>query len=188
MYDKLDNDELLRTALDAINNARNAEALSLLKTLIERDPGNAFGHYLLAAEHMQLGMVDRAEEGFRKVVQLAPDFPIARFQLGQLYLVKGDGTSATSMLAPLAALPAGTALSNYAKGLIAAAADDAVAAIEGLRTGLACEQDIPALAADMQRLLANLESSLAGALAPDAGLGLGNPPSLYLSGYGKPGH
>lgn len=188
MYENLDNDEMLRAALDAINQSRNAEAMSLLKTLVHRDPGNVFGHYLLAAEHMQLGLVDRAEEGFQRVVGLAPDFPMARFQLGQLYLVKGEPALATSVLAPLASLPAGTALSSYAKGLMAAAADDAAGAIDGLRAGLACEQDVPALASDMQRLLADLESSVAGAMVPDAGLGAPNAAPLYLSGYGKPAY
>ena len=135
MYDNLDNDELLRSALDAINHMRNAEAMSLLKTLIKHDPANAFGHYLLAAEHMQLGMVDKAEEGFRHVVGMAPGFPIARFQLGQLYLVKGDGASAISTLTPLTLLPAEIALSNYARGLLAAVHGDTAGAIGELRAG-----------------------------------------------------
>lgn len=188
MHENLDNDELLRTALDAINHARSADALSLLKTLVERDPANAFGHYLMAAEHMQLGMVDRAEEGFRRVVGLAPDFPIARFQLGQLYLVKGDEASAISTLTPLTALHTGTALSFYAKGLVAAASGDAASAIDELRAGLACEQEIPALAGDMQRLLASFLASQNGDSALPESPVAGSAAPLYLSGYGKPGY
>lgn len=181
-YEKIDNDELLRIALDAINQDRHAEAVTMLKTLLERDTGNVFATYLLAAEHAQLGMMDRAEIGFRETVALAPDFPMARFQLGQMLLVKGQGDEAKTVLAPLAALPAGLALSGYAQGLTAAADERLQDAIDALRAGLACEQKIPALAQDMQRVLANL-------VVANGGESLPPPPSpassLYLSGYGK---
>ena len=148
-YEKLDNEELLRIALDAINQDHHADAVAMLKTMIEREPDHVFGTYLLAAEHAQLGLMDRAEEGFERTVQLAPDFPMARFQLGQIFLVKGDGESAKRVLAPLSALPANQALSSYARGLVAAANEDVVGAMNELRAGLACEQEIPALADDM---------------------------------------
>lgn len=186
-YDKLDNEELLRIALDALNQDRHADAVSMLKTLVERDPKHVFGHYLLAAEHMQLGMVERAEEGFRTAVALAPEFPMARFQLGQLYLIKGDAGSAKATLTPLLALPANVALAAYARGLVAAADEDIEAAIRELQAGLACEQEIPVLAADMQRVLDNLLALRGGAapMAPSATPGTAAP--LYLSNYGKAG-
>jgi predicted Zn-dependent protease len=188
-YDKLDNDELLRIALDAINQDRHADAVSMLKTLLERDARHVFGTYLLAAEHAQLGMMDRAEDGFRKTVELAPDFPMARFQLGQIHLTKNDAAAAKAVLAPLADLPAGQALSGYAKGLIAAANEDIGEAIRQLQSGLACEQDIPALAADMQRVLDNLLALAGGVDQTPAPLGTpaGAAP-MYLSNYGKSGN
>jgi len=184
-YEKLDNDELLRISLDAINQDHHADAVSLLKTLLERDSRHVFGTYLLAAEHAQLGMMDRAEAGFRKTVDLAPDFPMARFQLGQMHLTRNDGAAARAILAPLADLPAGQALSGYAKGLIAAANDDVGEAVRHLEAGLACEQEIPALAADMRRVLDNLRA-VAGTAEPTAP----TPPlaaPMYLSNYGKAG-
>jgi len=185
-YEKLDNDELLRIALDAINHDHHAEALDMLKTLLERDSKHVFATYLLAAEHAQLGMMDRAEEGFRKTVQMAPDFPIARFQLGQMCLVKGDAREAKAILAPLADLPANSALSNYAKGLIAAADEDAGEAIRHLQDGLACAQEIPALAGDMRGVIDRLLALGAAPQSPSAS----PPPSaapMFLSNYGKSG-
>lgn len=186
-YDKLDNDELLRIALDAINQDRHAEAVTMLKTLLERDPRHVFGTYLLAAEHAQLGMMDRAEEGFRATVAMAPDFPMARFQLGQMHLVKGQAADAKAVLAPLATLPAGQALSGYARGLIAAADERLPEAIDGIRAGLACEQEIPALAQDMQRVLANLTALAGGDAATIPSAASAQSASLFLSGYGKAG-
>ena len=187
-YEKLDNDELLRIALDAINQDRHADAVSLLKTLLERDPNHVFGTYLLAAEHAQLGMMDRAEEGFRKTVQMAPDFPIARFQLGQMLLVKGNPVGAKATLAPLADLPVNQALSSYAKGLMAVADENADEAIVQLRSGLSCPQEIPALAADMRRVVDNL-LALGGSNSQP--MAVASPPSsapMFLSNYGKSGH
>jgi Flp pilus assembly protein TadD len=189
-YEKLDNDELLRIALDAINQDKHADAVSMLKTLLERDSKHVFGTYLLAAEHAQLGMMDRAEEGFVKTVELAPDFPMARFQLGQLYIVKNDMAAAKALLAPLTQLPAGQALSCYAKGLVAAASEDANEAITQLQAGLACEQEIPALAQDMQRVLNNLYALTGGgdlgSGAQTTGTSAAAP--MYLSNYDKAGH
>lgn len=187
MYENLDNSELLRASIDAMGREQSGEAMSLLKILVEREPENFHGHYLLAAEHMQLGMVDRAEEGFRRAVALAPDFPLARFQLGQLYLVKGDAVAAKSTLGPLLDLPPGSALPCYAQGLIAVADEDGAGAIETLRAGLACEQDSLPLASDMQRLLAQLLATQGdGALPVEVGMGAAvNAAPLYLSAYGK---
>ena len=184
-YAMLDNEELLRIALDAINQDRHADAVAMLKTLLEREADHVFGTYLLAAEHAQLGMMDRAEAGFRRTVELAPDFPMARFQLGQIHLTKNDAAAAKAILTPLASLPAGLALSAYAKGLIAAADEDLAEAAHQLQTGLACEQEIPALAADMQRVLENLFSLGAG--APGSATTPHAAAPMYLSNYGKPG-
>jgi tetratricopeptide (TPR) repeat protein len=186
IYEMLDNEELLRIALDAVNQDHHAEAVSLLKTLLERDPRHVFGTYLLAAEHAQLGMMDRAEEGFLRTVELAPEFPMARFQLGQMFLVKGNATAAVETLAPLAQLPPGQALSNYAKGLMAAANEDVSDAIRHLQDGLSCPQEIPALASDMRRVLDNLLALAdAGPQPPTEPTPTSSMAPLFLSNYGK---
>jgi len=188
IYEKLDNDELLRLTLDSINQERHADALSMLKVLLERDTEHAFGTYLLAAEHAQLGMMDRAEEGFKKAVMLAPDFPMARFQLGQLYLVKNELGLAKEMFAPIALLPEGLALTAYAKGLIAAANDDIAEAIAHLEAGLACEQEIAALAEDMQSMRSNLLSLTASETdVQHEHAGQNVATSLLLKNYGNAG-
>lgn len=188
-YDKLDNEELLRLALDAINNGRDADSLVMLKTLLERDPKHVHAQYLLAAQHAQLGMFERAEAGFRAAVAGAPDLAIARFQLGQLLVMKGTTEEATQMLAPLA--DRGDALAAYARALVAAANEDAPTAVRELDQGLALPQEIPALAGDMQRLRDRLSvqgADLATMQATEAALAETNPIGanpMFLASYGR---
>jgi len=188
-YDKLDNDELLRLSLDAINGDRDADAVVLLKTLLERDPRHVYGQYLLAAQHAQLGMMDRAEAGFRAVVAQAPEFPIARFQLAQLLLTQARPEEAKQHLATLTPLPEGQALGAYARALAAAADDDAAEAARQLRAGLGWPQEIPALAMDMQRLLGNLEAAVAGqeAVGGIPAAASAHVAPLFLTSYGRDG-
>ncbi|MBN8800772.1 MAG: tetratricopeptide repeat protein [Stenotrophomonas acidaminiphila] len=150
-YDALDDDELLYLSLEAIKGERDAEAVALLKVLSGRSPGNPLAHYLLAAQHAQAGLLDRAEQGFRRAVALAPEFAMARFQLGQLMLVKGDGAAAAHEFR--AVRSDDPAVAHYAEGLCALAEDRLADALGALRQGLALPQAIPALAQDMQRLV-----------------------------------
>ena len=184
-YDKLDNEELLRLALEATNRQHHADAVAMLKTMLEREPDHLFATYLLAAEHAQMGLMEREEEGFKRTVELGPDFQIARFQLGQIHLTKGDSAAAKAVLAPLSQLPADKALGGYARGLIAATDEDLATAIAQIEAGLACDQEIPALAEDMRRMLGNLRSFDGGAPGPTASSPTPATP-LFLSKYGKP--
>lgn len=182
-YAILDNDELLRLALDAMNTGRDAESVVMLKTLTERDPGNAYGHYLLAAQHAQMGLIDRAEMGFRTAVNSGLEIPAARFQLGQLLLLKGENGEARQVLSGLQT-EAGNALGDYAKALMALAEEDVVVGIGHLRNGLQQHQEIPALADDMRRLLASLEAQANEAESTAESTALAGA-SLLLSNYGR---
>lgn len=177
-HSKLDSEELLRLALSAMNADRDAEAIDLLKTLLEREPGNGQAHFLLAATHAQHGMLDRAESGFRAAIEAMPQLTVARFQLGQLLLLQGRGPEAADVLADLEH-GEDTTLAAYARGLSAIAREDVATAIAELRTGLAGEQAIPALAGDMQRLCERLQDADGGAAPPPSAT------PLFLSGYGR---
>lgn len=181
-YDKLDADELLRLGLDAMQNGRDADAVVMLKTLLERTPDHAMARYLLAAQYAQLGLMDRAEEGFRAVVARASDFPMARFQLGQLLLTRGAADEVEIVLTPLVGQT--DALAAYARAMVAAARSDFAGAIAELRTGLGLSQDVPALTNDMSQLLDRLLQA-SGDQPADAV----SPPALtapiFLTGYGQ---
>lgn len=157
-FKTLDNEELLRLSLDAMSNDRDADAMMMLKTLLERTPNDANAQYLLAALHAQIGMMDRAEEGFQTTLALAPGMVMARFQLGQLLLVKGDNGGARNVLEPLTGQQ--DAIGAYARGLFAVAGDDVDGAIRFLGDGLALPQAVPVLQRDMDNLRTRLIEAL----------------------------
>jgi tetratricopeptide (TPR) repeat protein len=196
-YDKLDNDELLYVALDAVNGARYGDAILLIRTLLERDPKNVKAQYLLAAQHAQIGMYERAETGFRDLLSDTPDFPIARFQLGQLLLMKNTPVDAKGVLSPLT--DANDAIGAYARALCAVADEDAVSAVRELEVGLRLPQPVPTLANDMQALLMRLSQSgdrlveRMDAMPPELGdvpePELQSTPTarMFMTGYGRGG-
>jgi tetratricopeptide (TPR) repeat protein len=180
-YQHLDNEELLRLSLDAINAHRDADAISMLKHILVSEPEHVHATYLLAAQHAQIGMFDRAESGFRAVLALAPEFAIARFQLGQLLTMKGAGDEAKQVLAPLSS--GEDALAAYARGMSALASDDPSTGIRELEQGLALIQEIPALTSDMQRLRDQLSLNH-GESTPVQSPAVVAPAPAYLAGYG----
>ncbi|MBD9477437.1 hypothetical protein [Pseudoxanthomonas sp. PXM02] len=180
-YERLDDEELLRLSLSAMNAERDAEATDLLKVLIEREPSHAYGHYLLAAQHAQLGLMDRAEAGFRTAAGLAPaDFPMPRFQLGQLLVLKGEAYEAREVLEPLTRQ--GGSLAAYSAALSHLAAEDVPSAIEHLQQGLEQPQPIPALEQDMARLLQQLREREQHQEQPETAV---SGASFLLSNYGR---
>lgn len=181
-YTRLDMEELLRLSIDAIAGNCLADALVLLKTALEREPEHVHATYLLAAQHAQLGLVDRAETGFRKVVAAAPDLTIARFQYAQLLMGQGRAEEARQMLAPVLAQV--DALGAYARALDAAADQRMDDALRELDEGLAQPQALPALAIDMRRLRDQLAGSVPASLTEVAAR-IDTPAPIFLTGYGR---
>ncbi|QJD70180.1 tetratricopeptide repeat protein [Xanthomonas campestris pv. badrii] len=133
------------------------ESFAMLRGLLEQDPGCAEAHYLLGAQHAQLGEMDLAEQAFMRALQLSPGLTMARFQLGQLLLVTGRNAEATQLLAPLT--ESADAIGSYATGLISIANQQIDLAISQLQMGLAQAQPLEALQMDMQALVHMLGSS-----------------------------
>lgn len=178
-YEKLDNEELLRLALEAVNSGRDAESVVMLKTLLERDSTHVHAQYLLAAQHAQMGLYERAEAGFRAVVEQAPELEIARFQLGQLLALSGSVREAQDCLQPLVQHEG--ALGAYARALAALMGEDIARALQELEAGLGLPQQIPELAADMQRLRDTLKASV-DTSEPDV---TPSTAPIFLTGYSR---
>ena len=118
---------------------------------------------LLAAE----GRYEEARMAMGRSVALAPDYEIARFQLGLLELSSGDAAAADLTLEPLAAGHSEAALPLFARGLRHLARDELAAAADLLRKGIANNQDHPLVSRDMELIIARIEED--GAAREESG-------------------
>lgn len=181
-YHLLDAEELLRLSIDAVRMNQPADAMVLLKVALERDPTNTNAIYMLAAQHAQLGLMDRAERGFQTVVEGMPTLAIARFQYGQLLLGQGRKEEAAIMLSPI--IEHSDDLGAYARALNAAGQDRLQDSLRELDKGLELPQSIPALTIDMRRLREQL-GGVASQVASEVVAINETPAAMFLTGYGR---
>lgn len=110
---------------------------------------------------------EAARAAVGEAVRLAPDYAIARFQLGFLEYTSGEPGLAAVTWQPLLSGPSTDPLRLFAEGLLCLPVDDVSGALVRLNEGLSLNQAYPPLNRDMQ-LIINELSGLAGAEAPDA--------------------
>jgi tetratricopeptide (TPR) repeat protein len=155
---KLDDQELLHLALRASTENRHEEAINHLKRAIEIAPDNAKVHYMLGAEHAEIGLYDRAVEEMSKAVQLDPNLDTAHFQLGLLHITSARLDDAEKAWKALDKLGENHPLYQFKQGLLHLARDEFDAAITALRKGVSLNNANPALTRDMERMIAEIEA------------------------------
>src|SRR5918993_1176883 len=159
-------DDLLMEAL-ALAEDNEGAALARIESLIEEHPADARLHFLGGSLLAALARYDEARAAMGRSIAIAPDFAIARFQLGLLELSSGDGAAADSTLEPLAELESEDALVLFARGLRHLARDDLAIAADLLRQGMACNRDHPLVSRDMELIVARIEEGAGEASEPD---------------------
>lgn len=156
----LDAEELLHLALAASNRNEADRAIALLKQAIDVEPGHAKAHYMLGAEHAQIGMFDRAAEEMQRALDLDPELDAARFQLGLLQITSQQVDAARATWQPLDRLGIDHYFVLFKTGLEHLARDEFDACLECLRRGIASNQENPPLNVDMQRLIERVQPLL----------------------------
>lgn len=149
----LDPQELKFLAIQASRGEQPEQALVYLKRAIRTAPNDGELYYLLAAEHAQLGMYDRAAEEMEHALVLAPDMHTARLQLGLLYLTQANVEASARTLEPLVALEADNSFHLFSTGLVHLMNDRFPACRTALTKGIERNVHNDALNADMQKIL-----------------------------------
>ena len=149
----LDAEELFHCALQASNLKNHDKAIEFLKRSIELED-HAAKRLFLAAEHAEIKLYDRAIEGMKSAITLAPALWIAHFQLGQLYLVTQQITEAKNIWQELAKQSeAPKYFQLFAQGLLALADDNLEEGTELLRLGISENKENPALNGDIEQII-----------------------------------
>ena len=61
-----------------------------LRKLLELDPDDALGHFMLGREYLKENLFEEAIPAFRRVLEINPDYTAAWRQLGAAYEKAGD--------------------------------------------------------------------------------------------------
>jgi cytochrome c-type biogenesis protein CcmH/NrfG len=70
------------------------EGITMIRQVVEKNPGNTYGQMMLALGGKKSGQYDKAIERFLLIVQKEPDNIEAIFHIAECYDLKGDKTNA----------------------------------------------------------------------------------------------
>jgi tetratricopeptide (TPR) repeat protein len=155
-------------------------AITLFRQAVNEDANSPLAPFLLGAELAQLGRIEEALQAYAAAVLIAPDFHIARYQMGLLQFTSGHAALALVTWQPLFSLPEEHALRAFVGGFAALASDLFDEATHKFRIGQALNADNAPLNADIQLVIDRIEalnSSDAGASAVE------DPSHVLLSNY-----
>ena len=150
-------EQLIAQGLAASQSSQAAAALELFAQASALVPASGLPHFLIGSEHAAAGDIEAAEAAFARAVLLAPDFVLARYQLGLLQFTSRRAMVALLTWQPLFALPAGEPMGHFVRGFEALARDGFADALAHYREGLACHDLNEAMAADIRRVIQALE-------------------------------
>jgi Flp pilus assembly protein TadD len=130
-----------------------AASVRLLEDAVRKHPNDPRILLLLAGHRMARNDADGAEAAFTAALHLAPDFHIARFQLGLLQLTGGRPATAIATWAVLDRLPEDSYLRLFRDGLVMLVQDRLEDAERLLRAGIARNRENLPLNRDMEMVI-----------------------------------
>jgi tetratricopeptide (TPR) repeat protein len=139
----------------------DATELERADRMIAAYPDDARLHFLRGSILAGIGRSIEALPALKRSVELAPDFAIARFQLGFFQLTSGEPGAALESWGPLALLPGDHYLRMFVAGLTFLIRDEFAEALEQLRAGIAANSENPPLNRDIQLIVGQIEEIVA---------------------------
>jgi tetratricopeptide (TPR) repeat protein len=149
---RLCSDTELQELMTAISVGDGTE-IALVDRSLAQFPDDARLHFLRGSLLAGIGRPIEALASLKATVELAPDFALARFQLGFFQLTSGEASDALSTWGPLALLPEGHYLRTFVGGLTYLIRDEFPQAIEQLKIGIAANAENLPLNHDMQLII-----------------------------------
>ena len=143
----LDAQEYLSLAVNASQVQDHHAALEYLNLSLQLEPENPLALYLRAAEHAELGLLDRGIEGMENALDIEPKLVLARLQLAMLYMQTSKNEPAQSHLKVIGSSESSPELVSYAKGFLALLEGDKQTALHTLQRACDMPQEFPALQA-----------------------------------------
>lgn len=157
--DNLCPEDTLQKLVSAIQSGSIEPVLEIDK-LLEAFPEDARLHFLKGSNLVGQGRLIEAHTSLTRAVEIAPDFYIARFQLGLFQLTSGESDNALKTWARLDMLPEQHHLKLFVQGLRHLVRDEFSECISSLEEGIAINSENPPLNNDMNLLIEQCRSLL----------------------------
>ncbi|WP_143873863.1 hypothetical protein [Catenovulum sediminis] len=141
----LDVEEYLSLAVNASQKQDHQTALECLSKVIELEPDNPLALYLRAAEHAELGLLQRAIDGMESALQIKSDLILARLQLAMLYMQSGNNENALFHFSLVLTSDATEEIKLYAQGLQTHIEGDIESSLDLLSKGVDAPQQFSEL-------------------------------------------
>jgi hypothetical protein len=134
--------------------------LALIARLLATYPADARLHFLQGSVLAGLQRYAEGREAMARSLEIAPEYELARFQLGFLELTSGLAAEAATTWAPFADLPNDASFRLLSEGLNRLATDDFAECDRLLRLGMAANNDHPLINGDMQLVLEEIAAKI----------------------------
>jgi len=154
----LDAQEYFHLALKAGQENNNKDALEYLHKANELDPKNAQVIYLMAAQHAEIGLYDRAITGMNASLELDPTMEMAKFQLALLYTEADKIEDAKSLFDDILKNTENQALKLFSSALSSLIKGDKNEAIKSFEEAFQLPKDNPSLFSSMEHVYKNLDT------------------------------
>lgn len=158
---KLSDESEIEALLEAIR-GDDAQDLAQADRLLARFPDDPRLHFLRGSILAGRQRAIEAHSSLSRAVELAPDFHIARYQLGFFELTSGEADKALSTWRPLLRLPQTHHLRLFVEGLTHLVRDEFADAIRKMKAGMAANTENPPLNNDIALLVAECEKLAGG--------------------------
>ncbi len=143
--------------------AGSPDGLARIDALLAQHPEDARLHFMRGSLLVGAGRLIEGYDGLKRAVALAPEFAIARFQLGFFQLTSGEAEAALETWGRLDRLPDGHYLREFVDGLRCLIRDDFLGTMVHLRAGIARNTENPPQNGDMQLIIDQCEAIIAKA-------------------------
>ena len=138
------------------------DPITAIDVLLSSYPKDARLHFLKGSNLAGQGRLIEAHGSLSDAVEIAPDFAIARFQLGLFQLTSGESNNALKTWARLDMLPDEHYLKLFVVGLRHMVRDEFSECIESLQAGIAVNVENPPLNNDMNLVIEQCKPFLSG--------------------------
>ncbi len=138
--------------------APDTDDVAALKTALTRFPEDPRLHFMLGSVLAGLGDNIKAHAALTRAVELAPDYALARYQLGFFELTSGEADKALSTWGPLLSAPADNPLRVFVEGMTHVIRDEFDAAFAAFEKGLALNTENEPLNNDIRLLMRELRA------------------------------